>query len=85
LDRPIAGHTNICPSALNSTDDESLTSTVRHELLHALGFSASLFAYYRDSKGNPRTPRDDRGNPPLDLRLRVRQWSENTITKVNIT
>ena len=27
LDRPIAGHTNICPSALNSTDDEVCFST----------------------------------------------------------
>ena len=57
---------------------------MRHELLHALGFSASLYAFYRDKKGNPRTARDDRGNPPLDLQLRVRKWSESTIKMVRI-
>ena len=55
---------------------------MRHELLHALGFSASLYAFYRDKKGNPRTARDDRGNPPLDLQLRVRKWSDSTIKMV---
>ncbi len=33
---------------------EGLTSTVKHELLHALGFSSSLFAYFRDEDGEPR-------------------------------
>ena len=28
-------------------DIRSLTSTLKHELLHALGFSSSLFAYFR--------------------------------------
>ena len=52
-------------------------------LIFILGFSASLYAFYRDKNGKPRTPRDDRGNPPLDLKLRVRKWSENTIKKVH--
>jgi len=82
LDRPIAGHTNICPQALNSTKIESLISTIRHELLHALGFSASLYAFYRDENGDPRTPRGDSGKPPIDFDLRVRKWSENTIKTV---
>ena len=83
LDRPIAGHTNICPQALNSTKMASMISTIRHELLHALGFSASLYAFYRDEKGQPRTPRDESGKPPIDFNLRVRKWSENTIKTVN--
>jgi hypothetical protein len=27
---------------------ETLLSTVKHEILHALGFSVSLYAYFRD-------------------------------------
>lgn len=85
LDRPIAGHTNICPQALNSTKIDSLVSTIRHELLHALGFSASLYAFYRDENGQPRTARDESGKPPIDFELRVRKWSESTIAKVRTT
>ena len=42
LDRPIAGHTNICPQAIvNGTKEiDALYSTIKHELLHALGFSS---------------------------------------------
>ena len=61
---------------------QSLISTIRHELLHALGFSASLYAFYRDENGDPRTPRGDSGKPPIDFDLRVRKWSENTIKTV---
>ena len=41
LDRPIAGHTNICPASIIDGEKEiaMLTSTIKHELLHALGFS----------------------------------------------
>ena len=41
FDRPIAGHTNICPKAIVNGKKEisMLTSTIKHELLHALGFS----------------------------------------------
>ena len=51
LDRPVAGHTNICPAAIKPGHPEDaavLASTVKHELLHALGFSSSLFAFFRD-------------------------------------
>ena len=60
LDRPIAGHVNICPQSLSTSahDVEVLTSTVKHEILHALGFSAGLYAFYRDADtGEPLTPR----------------------------
>ncbi|KAL7295625.1 hypothetical protein TKK_0010988 [Trichogramma kaykai] len=43
LDRPIAGHANLCPESIStkSQELETLLSTVKHEILHALGFSAS--------------------------------------------
>ncbi|KAI8431387.1 hypothetical protein MSG28_015919 [Choristoneura fumiferana] len=49
LDRPVAGHANFCPGELSTKyrDLPSLLSTVQHEMLHALGFSVSLFAFYR--------------------------------------
>jgi len=81
LDRPVAGHTNICPQAINKPerDIQSLTSTLKHELLHALGFSSSLFAFYRDKNGRPLTKRGEDGKPPINFELQVRQWSERTI------
>ena len=58
-DRPIAGHVNICPRSISTAphDAEALLSTIKHEILHALGFNAGLYAFYRDDKGLPRTPR----------------------------
>ena len=63
LDRPVAGHTNICPGAIKNTtkDIESLSSTIKHELLHALGFSSSLFAFFRDKASNWQTPMKKNG------------------------
>ncbi|KPM09199.1 leishmanolysin-like protein [Sarcoptes scabiei] len=54
LNRPIAGHANICPDLISTRprDLETLISTFKHEILHALGFSVSLYAFYRDSEGN---------------------------------
>jgi len=84
LDRPVAGHTNICPGSISTLERSmlSLASTIKHELLHALGFSSSLFAYYRDKNGDPRTERKDDGKPGINQELQVRQWSEETIRKV---
>jgi hypothetical protein len=50
MDRPIAGHANLCPDSISTKpqDLETLLSTVKHEILHALGFSVSLYAYFRD-------------------------------------
>eukprot|EP00899_Mesostigma_viride_P026306 jgi/Mesvir1/6860/Mv09031-RA.1 len=36
-------------------------NTAVHELVHVLGFSSSLFPYYRDPTGKPRNPRDVSG------------------------
>jgi len=84
LDRPVAGHTNICPEAISTAerDIQSLGSTLKHELLHAFGFSSSLFAFFRDKNGNPLTNRGDDGKPPINSALQVRQWSEKIIKTV---
>lgn len=84
LDRPIAGHANLCPRSISTKLPELdvLISTVKHEILHALGFSVSLFAFYRDSKGSPLTPRDEHGKPALNENLQARQWSERVIKRI---
>ena len=73
--RPIAGHANLCPGSISTKRQELdiLLSTVKHEMLHALGFSVSLFAFYRDSAGRPLTPR---GNffPKLIFGKRTRSF-----------
>jgi len=68
LDRPIAGHANLCPESISTKPQELevLLSTVKHEILHALGFSVSLFAFYRDANGYPLTAREDNGKPRLN-------------------
>jgi len=83
LDRPIAGHANLCPSSISTKRQELdiLLSTVKHEMLHALGFSVSLFAFYRDKDGNPLTPRGENGKPNLNEELQTRQWSERVIRR----
>ena len=53
-------------------DIRSLESTIKHELLHAFGFSSSLFAFFRDSEGRPRTERLEDGKPAINLDLQVR-------------
>ncbi|XP_077284590.1 leishmanolysin-like peptidase, invadolysin isoform X2 [Arctopsyche grandis] len=85
LDRPIAGHANFCPSELSTRlqDLGSMLSTVQHEMLHALGFSLSLYAFYRDDEGNPLTPRrPDTGSPPLNEELQIHQWSERVVKNI---
>lgn len=85
LDRPIAGHANLCPASISTKPQEleTLLSTVKHEILHALGFSVSLYAFYRDDKGEPMTARHpDTGKPPLDERLQTYTWSERVIRRV---
>lgn len=69
MDRPIAGHANLCPYSISTKPQElqTLLSTVKHEILHALGFSVSLYAFFRDDNGEPRTPRKpDTGKPYLN-------------------
>ncbi|XP_041983428.1 leishmanolysin-like peptidase isoform X2 [Aricia agestis] len=85
LDRPVAGHANFCPGELStrSRDLPSVLSTVKHEMLHALGFSVSLFGFYRDENGEPLTERrPDTGNPPLDEELQIHKWSSRVVRNV---
>lgn len=85
LDRPIAGHANLCPDSISTKPQEldTLLSTVKHEILHALGFSVSLYAFFRDENGKPRTTRKpDTGKPYLDEKLQIHKWDESTIRKV---
>ncbi|XP_022901692.1 leishmanolysin-like peptidase [Onthophagus taurus] len=82
LDRPIAGHANLCPKSISTKEQEleTLLSTVKHEILHALGFSVSLFGFYRDSKGNPLTPRrPETGKPALNEKYQTYEWSDKVI------
>lgn len=85
MDRPIAGHANLCPDSISTKPQElqTLLSTVKHEILHALGFSVSLYAFFRDEHGRPRTKRKpDTGKPYLNEKLQIHQWGESTIKKV---
>ncbi|CAH4033124.1 unnamed protein product [Pieris brassicae] len=85
LDRPVAGHANFCPGELSTRyrDLPHVLSTVKHEMLHALGFSVSLFGFYRDENGDPLTPRRaDTGNPPLDEQLQIHKWSDRVVKNI---
>lgn len=83
-DRPIAGHANLCPESISTKpqDMDTLLSTVKHEILHALGFSVSLYAYFRDRNGYPLTPRERNGKPSVNKELQTHKWSERVMRKV---
>ena len=66
LDRPIAGYINFCPAGFTDTSNEFLFSVTKHEIIHALAFARSLFPFWRDAQGQPRTQRTSPGNlPPI--------------------
>ncbi|KAI1724691.1 leishmanolysin domain-containing protein [Ditylenchus destructor] len=85
LDRPIAGHVNICPMSLSTHqhDQEILLSTVKHEILHALGFSAGLYAFFRHPDGQPRSKRN-RYNRPLSFNRERGYYDADESTIVTI-
>ncbi|XP_029069423.1 leishmanolysin-like peptidase [Monodon monoceros] len=84
MDRPIAGYANLCPNMISTQPQEfvGMLSTVKHEILHALGFSAGLFAFYHDKDGNPLTSRFADGLPPFNYSLGLYQWSDKVVRKV---
>lgn len=84
MDRPIAGYANLCPNMISTQPQEfiGMLSTVKHEIIHALGFSAGLFAFYRDQDGNPLTSRSADGLPPFNYSLGLYQWSDKVVRKV---
>ena len=51
------------PASVTAAGYADLLSTVLHELTHVLAFSSSLFPYFRDDAGVPRTARDSYGYP----------------------
>ncbi len=81
MDRPVVGSINFCPGVIRATTDASQIANDQaialHEMMHIMGFSMTLFSYFRDPNGNPRTPRcpaapgcsenDGAGDPPYDL------------------
>uniref|UniRef100_A0A7M4E4Q5 Leishmanolysin-like peptidase n=1 Tax=Crocodylus porosus TaxID=8502 RepID=A0A7M4E4Q5_CROPO len=83
MDRPIAGYANLCPNMISTQAQEfiGMLSTVKHEVIHALGFSAGLFAFYRDDDGNPLTARYANGLPPFNKSLGLYQWSNKIVRK----
>ena len=71
-DRPILGSMNYCPLAMASSTASVALSTAKHEMAHALGFTASMIPYFRDSSTStlsPRTARDGSGNPPTATKV----------------
>lgn len=83
LDRPIAGYANLCPNMISTQPQEfeGMLSTVKHEIIHALGFSAGLFAFYHDDGGKPLTPRSASGLPAYNESLGLYQWSDKVIKR----
>lgn len=79
-DRPIAGHVNICPDNVDSIKE--LTENLKHEILHILGFSVKLFAFFRTRKGNPRTRRNKLGKPPLHSKYFLHVADNTTVARV---
>ncbi|GFR95737.1 leishmanolysin-like peptidase [Elysia marginata] len=84
LDRPVAGYFSICPNSISTSrqNQQQLLSTMKHEILHALGFTAGLYAFYRDDYGNPRTPRNPTTGRPVLGNNGIYQWSPNVIQEV---
>ena len=67
MDRPVAGFVNFCPDALADETEDFIFAVAKHELLHALAYSSSLFAFWRNPNGTPRTDRDpDTNLPPFN-------------------
>ncbi|XP_029646723.1 leishmanolysin-like peptidase [Octopus sinensis] len=85
LDRPVAGYFSICPYFLSTSPQQTkqLLSTIKHEILHALGFTAGLYAFYRDQDGNPLTTREGYDNKPIYNRtLDLYQPSEKVVRRI---
>ncbi|XP_056649563.1 leishmanolysin-like peptidase isoform X2 [Monodelphis domestica] len=84
MDRPVAGYANLCPNMISTQPQEfiGMLSTVKHEIIHALGFSAGLFAFYHDNDGKPLTSRYASGLPPFNSSLGLYQWSDKVVRKM---
>ncbi|XP_065185698.1 leishmanolysin-like peptidase [Sycon ciliatum] len=67
LNRPIFGNLNLCPNRLETSKSvrPHLRGLILHEMYHILAMTPSLFAFYRDENGAPRTSRGMDGFPNL--------------------
>lgn len=78
LDRPVAGFVNFCEENLSDTIHFShLLAIIKHEIFHALGFSSSLYGYYRADDGTPLTNRRSDGRP-------IVKWSDKVGGALNV-
>ena len=81
LDRPVVGFINICPEKVTTSELKTgyneVLATIKHEIFHALGFSPSLYAFFRNQSGDPLTPRRRNGLPiNFSSVLKHYKWSE---------
>lgn len=83
LDRPVAGYFSVCPQSIAESwqERQQLLSTMKHEILHALGFTAGLYAFYRDANGEPLTERSAVTGKPrsFDGMKAMYKWSERVV------
>ncbi|KAL8570983.1 hypothetical protein ACOMHN_037843 [Nucella lapillus] len=83
LDRPVAGYFSICPQSISDSwqERQQLRSTMKHEILHALGFTAGLYAFYRDADGKPLTERSALTGKPanFDGKRAMYIWSDKVV------
>lgn len=83
LDRPVVGFINICPEKVTAselrTSYNEVLATLKHEIFHALGFSPSLYAFFRSKTGDPLTPRLGNGLPSYNSILKNYQWSQEVM------
>ncbi|EFJ43569.1 hypothetical protein VOLCADRAFT_96170 [Volvox carteri f. nagariensis] len=54
INRPLLGAANVCPGALELLDEERLTAVLTHEIIHALGFTDSMYNVTRRPDGTQR-------------------------------
>lgn len=63
--RPVAGYINVCPSSLTHFHGQStlIYNLILHEIIHAIGFSSSLFNWFIDEDGNSYNPSTATNSP----------------------
>ena len=87
-DRPVVGFINICPEKVTAnelgTSYNEVLATIKHEIFHALGFSPSLYAFFRNKNGDPLTPRLRNGLPSYNEILKNYQWSQEVMRQVQV-
>ncbi|RNA21167.1 leishmanolysin-like peptidase [Brachionus plicatilis] len=83
--RPVGGYVNICPHSVSTkkSDIDPALATLKHEILHALGFSAGLFGFFLDANGNPLTERNpSTGKPPFNTKTNMYEASSRVVQNV---